>query len=87
MSISLGVALYFIIWWLMLFAVLPFGMKTQDEDGEVVPGTPGSAPAHVRILRSFAITTVVAAVVFGIVYLAIAQKWISFVTPVLPGRA
>ena len=48
MSIPLGVALYFLIWWVVLFAVLPFGLKTQDEDGEVVPGTPGSAPAKTR---------------------------------------
>jgi len=32
-------------------AVLPFGVRTQDEEGSVVPGTPGSAPANVRIVR------------------------------------
>ena len=25
-------ALYFILWWLVLFATLPFGLKTQHED-------------------------------------------------------
>ena len=57
MSLALGMALYFIIWWIVLFAVMPFNVRTQDEAGEVVPGTPGSAPANPRILRiSYAFT-------------------------------
>ena len=43
MSIALGIALYFVIWWMTLFAVLPFGGRTQGESGHVVPGTPESA--------------------------------------------
>jgi predicted secreted protein len=68
MSLTLGLALYFIIWWTVLFAVLPFGVHTQGEAGEVVPGTPASAPVAPRMLRTFAITTVVAGVVFALVY-------------------
>jgi predicted secreted protein len=68
MSLTLGLALYFIIWWTVLFAVLPFGVRTQGEAGEVVPGTPASAPVAPRMLRTFAITTVVAGVVFALVY-------------------
>ena len=41
----MAVAIYIFIWWIVLFAVLPFGVHTQDEAGSVVPGTPGSAPA------------------------------------------
>jgi len=65
MSITFGLALYFIIWWTVLFAVLPIGLRTQDEAGDVVPGTPASAPASPRLIRVFLITTVVAAVVFA----------------------
>jgi predicted secreted protein len=68
MSLTLGLALYFIIWWTVLFAVLPFGVRTQEEAGEVVPGTPASAPVAPRMLRTFAITTVVAGGVFALVY-------------------
>ncbi len=39
MSLTFGLALYFIIWWTVLFAVLPFGVRTQGEAGEIVPGT------------------------------------------------
>lgn len=68
MSITFSLALYFIIWWTVLFAVLPLGMRTQDEAGDVVPGTPGSAPAKPNFVRIFATTTVAAAVVFAIVW-------------------
>jgi predicted secreted protein len=68
MSITFGLALYFIIWWTVLFAVLPIGLRTQDEAGDVVPGTPASAPAAPRLLRVFLITTVLAAAVFAVVW-------------------
>jgi predicted secreted protein len=68
MSLTFGLALYFIIWWTVLFAVLPFGVRTQGEAGEIVPGTPASAPVAPHLLRTFAITTVVAGAVFGLVY-------------------
>ncbi|MEQ1578019.1 MAG: DUF1467 family protein [Hyphomicrobium sp.] len=68
MTIAFGIALYFMIWWMVLFAVLPFGVKTQGEAGEVVPGTPASAPARQQMLRLFAINSVLAAAVFSIVW-------------------
>lgn len=76
MSISLAVAIYFIIWWVTLFAVLPIGLRTQEEDGDVVPGTPESAPARPRLLRIVAINTMVASVVFVFVASVIVFKWL-----------
>ena len=73
----MAVAIYIFIWWITLFAVLPFGVHTQDEAGSVVPGTPGSAPAKVRIVRIFLINTVVASIVFALVYAAIVYKVIT----------
>lgn len=61
-------AVYFIIWWLTLFAVLPFGLKTQAEAKEVVPGTIESAPARFRGRRVVLVTTLVAALVYGAWY-------------------
>lgn len=68
MSIGSGVAIYFIIWWLVLFAVLPWGVRTQAEDGDVVPGSAPSAPSAPRMAKKVLFTTVIAAVLFGIVY-------------------
>jgi predicted secreted protein len=56
-------AIYFIIWWLTLFIVLPIGLRTQAEENEVVPGSVESAPARFRALRVFLLTSVLAAVI------------------------
>jgi predicted secreted protein len=65
MSLSLGIAIYVIVWWTVLFAVLPIGVRTQGEDGEVVPGTPESAPATPRLVRVVLLTTLISALLFA----------------------
>lgn len=88
MNIAFGLALYFMIWWITLFAVLPFGVRTQAESGEVEPGTPGSAPAKPRLLRVFLINTVVATLVFAAVWFVIESDWASYTPPPpLPGTS
>ncbi len=81
MSLSLGIALYFMIWFLTLFAVLPFGVKTQGEAGEIVEGTPASAPAAPRLLRVAVINTVVAAIAFAFVWTALERDWLGLYIP------
>ena len=65
MAISTSVAIYFIIWWVVLFAVLPWGIHSQVESGEVVPGSDPGAPALPRLLSKVIWTTVVSAVIFA----------------------
>ncbi len=77
MSLTLGIAVYVIIWWTVLFAVLPIGVRTQGEAGEVVPGTPESAPVAPRLLRIVALNTLVATIVFAGVWLVIHYRLIS----------
>ncbi len=71
MTLTLSLALYFIIWWTVLFAVLPFGVRTQQEAGEIVPGSAESAPSEPRMLSKALWTTAIATVVFAIVYAVI----------------
>jgi predicted secreted protein len=77
MDLVMAIAIYIFIWWIVLFAVLPFGVRTQQEEGSVVPGTPESAPAKPRLVRIFLINTVVATIVFAIVYVVIAYGLIT----------
>ncbi len=56
----------------MLFAVLPFGVRSQHEAGDVTLGTEHGAPEQPRLARKFAITTAIAAVVFAPFYVAFA---------------
>lgn len=71
-------AIYFLFWFLCLFFVLPFGVKTAEEAGvELVPGQAESAP-HAFDAKKVAIrTTIVAAVFFGIFYLNYVYGWIT----------
>jgi predicted secreted protein len=65
-EISTAIAIYFILWWVVLFAVLPWGVHSQQERGEVAPGTDPGAPAVHRVWKKLVWTTVISAVVFGV---------------------
>ncbi len=71
MGLVSGLATYFIIWWISLFLVLPFGVKTQAEAEERRLGTMPSAPAKAMMLRRALITTILASVIFGLYYWAV----------------
>jgi predicted secreted protein len=77
MTISFAIAIYAIIWWIVLFAMLPIGVRTQAEEGEVTPGTAESAPHQPRLLAKMLATTVVASVIFAVVYAIIVHKLIT----------
>jgi predicted secreted protein len=66
MSISTVLAIYFILWWLVLIVMLPIGVHSQHETGEVTPGTDPGAPAAHLIWRKLLWTTVAATIVFAI---------------------
>ena len=59
-----GLAVYFVVWWVALFMVLPWGNRP---DPEVLIGNAESAPAQPRILLKAVVTTILA----GIIWLAI----------------
>jgi predicted secreted protein len=69
MKIASAIAIYFVIWWVVLFAVLPFGVRNADEAGEVVTqGHEAGAPVAHGLGKKFLVTTVIAALVFAAVY-------------------
>ncbi len=51
MSIAFAIAIYFVIWWVLLFAVLPWGVRTSEEVGEDTnTGFADSAPYKPRLI-------------------------------------
>src|SRR5690606_37863864 len=64
-------AVYYIVWWVTLFGVLPFGIRSQHEAGEVVLGTEAGAPETPAIKRKFIITTLVSIPIYGLLLLAL----------------
>jgi predicted secreted protein len=67
LSVSGGLALYFVIWWILLFAVLPFGVRSQVEAGEVVKGSEPGAPTAPALREKAIWTTLVASTVLIVV--------------------
>jgi predicted secreted protein len=61
-------AVYFIVWWTVLFAALPFGLRTQEEDRDVTLGTVASAPRGPHMRRAMLWTTIVAAAIVAALY-------------------
>ena len=52
MTVSSALAIYFIVWWVVLFAVLPFGVRSQHEEGGGAEGTDPGAPVVHGMARS-----------------------------------
>ncbi|WP_428030323.1 DUF1467 family protein [Ancylobacter sp.] len=63
MGVTTYIAIYFIVWWVVIFAVLPFGVRSQHEDGAIEDGTEPGAPLRPLLLRKALVTTVVSAVI------------------------
>jgi predicted secreted protein len=77
MAVVFAISLYIVIWWIVLFAMLPIGVRTQAEEGEVSPGTTESAPHLPMLLPKIVATTVVASLVFAALYMIIVHHVIT----------
>lgn len=64
MTITAGLVLFAVIWFMVLFIVLPLRLTTQGEAGDVVPGTPESAPVDPRIGPKVKLVTAVTVVLW-----------------------
>ncbi len=82
-SVALVAAIYFIVWWIVLLAVLPWGVKSQDEAGEIAQGTDPGAPTRPLLLRKAIATTVISALILAAGYTAWATGLIG--ADLLPG--
>ena len=69
-SISTAFAIYFVLWWIVLFVTLPFGVRSQHEDGDSVPGTDPGAPIATQMGRKLIWTTAISAIIFASAMLA-----------------
>lgn len=65
MQTTTVIAIYFLIWWITLFAVLPFGVRSQHEGEDFAQGTDPGAPILARIGMKLVWTTIVASIVFA----------------------
>ena len=77
MSITTAVAIFFLIWWVVLFAVLPWGVRSQHEGGDMVPGTDPGAPMSFKLGRKLLWTTLVAVVIYAGCYVVYVERLVT----------
>jgi predicted secreted protein len=77
MSLPTSIAIYFIIWWVVLFAVLPWGVRSQQEHGAIAPGSDPGAPARPALKHKLAWTTIIAGIVFALWYVVYRYRLIA----------
>jgi predicted secreted protein len=67
MSTPMSIAVFFTMWWIVLFAILPFGVQSQFEAGAVdlPPGADAGAPVAPMLVRKALWTTLVSALLFA----------------------
>ncbi len=77
MTITAAFVLFAVTWFMVFFIVLPLRFRSQADAGEVVPGTPAGAPAGFVVKRKAKITTLVAMLIWLVLYLVITSGMIT----------
>ena len=77
MKITTVIAIYFLIWWITLFVVLPWGVRSQHEGEDYAQGTDPGAPIAARIGMKLVWTTIVATVVFAICWVVYVYRLVT----------
>jgi predicted secreted protein len=78
MSISLAIAIYFICWWVVLFAILPLRIGPQPPEGVRDPlADAAGAPYAPNLARKFLVTTAVSFGLFAAIYALIAYQLVT----------
>ena len=67
MNLTGGIVLFAVIWFMVFFVVLPLRLQSQDEAGQIVPGTHASAPQDPRLRRKALITTGIATALWAVI--------------------
>ena len=76
-TVSTWFAIYFVLWWITLFVTLPFGVRSQHEEGVGTPGTDPGAPVAHLIGRKMLWTTVISAAIFALSMFAYDAGYLS----------
>ena len=78
MQVGTFLAIFFVTWWICLFLVLPFKVRNQVDAGEWIQGTEPGAPAGIlRLWPKLLITTVLAAIVTGLLLWGLTTPWLQ----------
>ncbi|HEX4410513.1 MAG TPA: DUF1467 family protein [Xanthobacteraceae bacterium] len=77
MTVTTALAAFVLIWWVTLFMVLPWGIRSQHEAGERALGTDPGAPASVSIGKKLLWTTLVAVVIYAVLFVVYTRHLVT----------
>ena len=77
MTITGAIVLFAVFWFLALYMILPLFVRSQEEAGEVEPGTSAGAPDQPLMRKKLIWTTIAATVMWVVVYTIIESGVIS----------
>ncbi|MEO1397831.1 MAG: DUF1467 family protein [Pseudomonadota bacterium] len=77
MAITSALVLFAVIWFMVLFVVLPLNLTTQSEAQDVVPGTPQSAPMDPKLRRKAWVVTWVTLPLWILACALIISDWVT----------
>ena len=69
MGLTGSIIVYVLIWWVIFFSVLPFGVQSNKEVfKEKIEGIDPGAPKNPKIAKKFLITTLITTLIFLVIY-------------------
>jgi|TARA_B100001750_G_C15394291_1_gene539150 predicted secreted protein len=77
MTFIFGAILFILIWWIVLFTILPFKIKSQIESGQIVESTDPGAPENPRIVQKFLIVTIISLMLWLGLYVLVKYEYLD----------
>ncbi len=72
-----GIVVFLLIWWMVFFTTLPLGVRSQQEEGDVVPGSEPGAPRDPRLKWKMALTTTISSALWLVYFVAFEFGFVS----------
>jgi len=67
MAVGSALVLLAVVWFMVLFVVLPLRLTTQGDANDVTPGTPAGAPHQLNLKRKLWLTTIWSLAVWAVI--------------------
>ncbi len=78
MGLTGSIIIYVMIWWIVFFSVLPFGIESNKEVfKESLEGSDAGAPKNPNIAKKFIITTIITSILFTMIYYLVSNNFIN----------
>ena len=78
MGLTGSIIVYVLIWWVIFFSVLPFGIESNKEIfKDSIEGNDPGAPKNPKIAKKFLITTIITSIIFIMIYYAVKLNFLN----------